>query len=101
MHNPMISHEKFFKDMENPRGCTAIVRCRDPSWGGMAGSRPSFGRQRVQTGQRKACVEVDDIAAAPRKARSLGATVMKDVKEVMNMGWPSIIMDPTRALLGL
>ena len=34
-------------------------------------------------------------------AKSLGATVMKDVTEVMGMGWLSIIVDPTGAMLGL
>jgi predicted enzyme related to lactoylglutathione lyase len=46
-------------------------------------------------------VLVDDIKAATQKAKSLGATVMKDVTEVMNMGWLSIIIDPTGAALGL
>jgi uncharacterized protein len=46
-------------------------------------------------------VIVDDIAAATAKAKSLGATVMKDVTEVPNMGWFSIITDPTGAHLGL
>ena len=48
-----------------------------------------------------AYVEVDDIAAATQKAKSLGATIMKDVTEVMGMGWLSIIVDPTGAVLGL
>lgn len=48
-----------------------------------------------------AYVEVDDIAAATKKAQSLGAKVMKDVTEVMGMGWLSIIVDPTGAMLGL
>src|SRR6266700_1061407 len=38
-----------------------------------------------------AYVEVADIAAATKKAQSLGAKVMKDVTEVMGMGWLSII----------
>lgn len=46
-------------------------------------------------------VLVDDIKAATQKAESLGATVMKGVTEVMNMGWLSIITDPTGAALGL
>jgi uncharacterized protein len=45
-------------------------------------------------------VLVDDIEAATKKAKSLGATVMKDVTEVMDMGWLSIISDPTGAMLG-
>jgi predicted enzyme related to lactoylglutathione lyase len=46
-------------------------------------------------------VLVDDIAAATKKAKSLGATVMKDVTEVMGMGSLSIVIDPTGAALGL
>jgi predicted enzyme related to lactoylglutathione lyase len=48
-----------------------------------------------------AYVEVDDIDAATKKAKSLGASVMKDVTEVMGAGWLSIIVDPTGAALGL
>jgi uncharacterized protein len=48
-----------------------------------------------------AYVEVDDIAAATKQAKSLGATVMRDVAEVMGAGWLSIIVDPTGAVLGL
>lgn len=46
-------------------------------------------------------VLVDDIKAATQKAKSLGAVVMKDVTEVMEMGWLSVIIDPTGAMLGL
>ena len=48
-----------------------------------------------------AYVEVDDIDAATRKAASLGGKVMKDVTEITGMGWLSIIVDPTGAMLGL
>jgi predicted enzyme related to lactoylglutathione lyase len=48
-----------------------------------------------------AYVLVDDIKASTAKAKSLGATVMKDVTEVMGAGWLSIIVDPTGAVLGL
>lgn len=48
-----------------------------------------------------AYVEVEDIAAATKKAKSLGATVMKDVTEVPGAGWLSILIDPTGAALGL
>ena len=48
-----------------------------------------------------AYVEVDDIQAATAKAKSLGGKVMKDVTEVMGMGWLSFIQDPTGAVLGL
>jgi predicted enzyme related to lactoylglutathione lyase len=46
-------------------------------------------------------VEVQDISAATKKAQSLGAKIMKDVTEVMDMGWLSILVDPTGAVLGL
>ena len=46
-------------------------------------------------------VLVDDIEAATAKAKSLGATIMKDVTEVADMGWLSILVDPTGAHLGL
>jgi predicted enzyme related to lactoylglutathione lyase len=45
-------------------------------------------------------VLVDDVRAATAKAKSLGATLMKDVSEVPGMGWFSIITDPTGAILG-
>jgi predicted enzyme related to lactoylglutathione lyase len=48
-----------------------------------------------------AYVDVDDIEAATKQAKSLGAKVMKDVTEVMDAGWLSIIVDPTGAVLGL
>ena len=46
-------------------------------------------------------VEVDDIKASTQQAKTLGATIMKDVTEVMGMGWLSILTDPTGAHLGL
>ena len=46
-------------------------------------------------------VGVDDIKASTKKARSLGATVLKDVTEVQDMGWLSILKDPTGAIIGL
>ena len=48
-----------------------------------------------------AYVLVNDIKAATAKAKTLGANVMKDVTEVQDMGWLSIITDPTGAMLGL
>ncbi len=46
-------------------------------------------------------VVVEDLAADTAKAKSLGATIIKDVTEVPGMGWFSIILDPTGAALGL
>jgi uncharacterized protein len=46
-------------------------------------------------------VLVDDIVAATAKAKSLGATIVRDVMEVPGAGSLSIIIDPTGATLGL
>jgi len=46
-------------------------------------------------------VLVDDLRAMTDKAKSLGGKVMKDVTEVPDMGWFSIIQDPTGVILGL
>ncbi len=46
-------------------------------------------------------VLVDDVQAATKKARSLGATIMKDVTPVPDMGAFSILQDPTGAIIGL
>jgi predicted enzyme related to lactoylglutathione lyase len=48
-----------------------------------------------------AYVLVDDIDAATAKAKQLGASIMKDVSEVPNFGWFSVITDPTGATLAL
>ncbi len=46
-------------------------------------------------------VLVDDVAAVTKKAKSLGATVMKDVTAVKDMGSFSILVDPTGATIAL
>jgi len=46
-------------------------------------------------------VEVADIKVSTEKAKSLGATMIRDVTEVMGMGWLSLIKDPTGSILGL
>jgi predicted enzyme related to lactoylglutathione lyase len=46
-------------------------------------------------------VLVKDIDAATRKAKKLRAKIVKGVTEVEGMGWLSIIVDPTGAMLGL
>ena len=48
-----------------------------------------------------AYVDVDDVAATTAKAKSLGATIIRDTSEVMGMGWFSIITDPTGATFAL
>jgi predicted enzyme related to lactoylglutathione lyase len=46
-------------------------------------------------------VDVDDVKKSTQQAKTLGATIMKEVTEVPSMGWFSIIVDPTGAMLGL
>jgi predicted enzyme related to lactoylglutathione lyase len=46
-------------------------------------------------------VPVKDIDASTRKAKKLGAKIVKDVTAVKGMGWLSILVDPTGAMLGL
>jgi predicted enzyme related to lactoylglutathione lyase len=44
---------------------------------------------------------VDDVAASTKKAKSFGAAIAKEATEVPNMGWFSVIIDPTGAAFGL
>jgi predicted enzyme related to lactoylglutathione lyase len=46
-------------------------------------------------------VLVDDVAVATEKARTLGATICKEVTEIPGMGWFSVFTDPTGATLAL
>ena len=46
-------------------------------------------------------IVVADVAASTTKALSLGATVVKEITEVPEMGWFSLIVDPTGAAFGL
>lgn len=46
-------------------------------------------------------VIVADIVASTAKAKSLGATIVQDVMEVMGMGRLSVMIDPTGAAIGL
>jgi predicted enzyme related to lactoylglutathione lyase len=85
------------EDMDmGPGGTYTMINVGDGTGGGMMKNMipgsPSFWL---------AYVLVDDIEAATKKAASLGAKVMKDVTEVMDAGWLSIIVDPTGAALGL
>lgn len=46
-------------------------------------------------------IAVDDVHAATDKAKSLGASILKDVSEVPNQGSFSILLDPTGAAFAL
>ena len=84
------------QDIPMPQGSYTMIDVSEGTGGGMM--------KQLMPGAPSAWlpyVLVDDIKVATKKAKSLGATVMKDVTEVMNMGWLSIITDPTGAALGL
>jgi predicted enzyme related to lactoylglutathione lyase len=44
---------------------------------------------------------VDDVAASTEKAKSLGATILEGVTEIPDMGWFSMLLDPTGAAFAL
>ena len=48
-----------------------------------------------------AYVGVDDVRAATRKAKDLGAKITVDVMEVGDHGWMSVITDPMGAALAM
>lgn len=48
-----------------------------------------------------AYVNVDDVEESTKKAKALGATIVKDVTQVPDYGAFSIIADPTGGVLGL
>lgn len=85
------------EDMPMPDGMTyTMVGVGEGTGGGMM-QHPMPGAQSMWM----AYVLVDDVKAATEKARSLGAQVMRDVTPVKDMGWFSMIVDPTGAHLGL
>ena len=94
-YSQMFDWEMEDMDM-GPSGTYTVIKVGEGTGGGLLKNPmpgvPSFWL---------AYVLVDDIHAATEKAKSLGATVMRDVTEVMGAGWLSIIIDPTGAALGL
>ncbi len=48
-----------------------------------------------------AYVQVDDVAASTLKAKTLGATIAREVSEVPGVGSFSVLIDPTGAALAL
>ena len=84
------------QDIPMPQGSYTMIDVGEGTGGGMM-KQPMPGAPSAWLPY----VLVDDIKAATQKAKSLGATVMTDVTEVMDMGWLSIITDPTGAHLGL
>ncbi|HTP30469.1 MAG TPA: VOC family protein [Anaeromyxobacteraceae bacterium] len=84
------------EDVPMPGGVYTLIQVGSGTGGGLM-KHPMPGAPSAWL----AYVLVDDIAAAVGTAKSLGATVVKDVTEVSGAGWFSIILDPTGAALGL
>jgi predicted enzyme related to lactoylglutathione lyase len=85
-----------FEDIPMDGDTYTMIKVGEGTGGGMLkdprpGGKPSW----------LAYVLVDDIDKATAQARELGASVMKESVEVPNMGWFSIITDPTGAMLAL
>lgn len=84
------------EDMAMPGGSYTMIRVGEGTGGGMM-RNPVAGTPSAWM----AYVLVGDIGQATRLAKTLGATVFKDVTEVPEAGWFSVIADPTGAVLGL
>ncbi len=95
-------YSKLFKwklsdlPMPTPGGAYTMIDVGDGAGGGMMKQMmPGAGSAWLPY------VLVKDIDAATKKAKKLRAKIMKDVTEVEGMGWLSIIVDPTGAMLGM
>jgi hypothetical protein len=84
------------EDMPMPNGTYTMISVGEGTGGGIV-KHPVPGAPSMWL----AYVKVDDIEAATRKAKSLGAKVKQDVMEVMGVGSLSILEDPTGATFAL
>jgi predicted enzyme related to lactoylglutathione lyase len=83
------------EDMSMDDGTYTLINVGEGTGGGMMTTPPGGPTAWLPY------VLVDSVAAATKKAKSLGATVMKDVTEVKGMGSFSILVDPTGAMIAL
>jgi uncharacterized protein len=84
------------EDMSMGDGTYTMIKVGEGTGGGLM-KNPMPGAPSIWV----AYVQVDDLKTATSKAKSLGATVMKDATEVPGAGSFSLITDPTGAMLGL
>jgi predicted enzyme related to lactoylglutathione lyase len=85
------------KDMPMPGGDSyTMIEVGEGTGGGMMKAQPPGSPPRWQ-----AYVGVEDVAASTRKAKELGAKVMMDKTEVGDVGFMSVIVDPTGAAIAL
>ena len=84
------------EDVQMPGGSYTMIKVGEGTGGGIM-KHPAPGAPSAWL----AYVLVDDVAASTKKAKSLGATVMKDVTEIMGVGSFSVLIDPTGAAIAL
>jgi predicted enzyme related to lactoylglutathione lyase len=85
------------KDMPMPGGDSyTMIEVGEGTGGGMMKAQPPGSPPRWQ-----AYVGVEDVAASTRKAKELGAKVMMDKTEISDVGFMSVIVDPTGAAIAL
>lgn len=83
------------EDVSLPEGAYTTIKVGEGTGGGLM-KNPVRGAASAWL----AYVLVDDIGAATLRAKTLGATIMREPMEVMG-GFLSVIVDPTGAPLGL
>ena len=84
------------QEMPMPGGAYVLIQVGEGTGGGMM-THPIPGAPSAWLPY----VLVDDIELAAQKARVLGATVLKEITPVPDMGWFCILCDPTGAVIGL
>jgi predicted enzyme related to lactoylglutathione lyase len=84
------------EDMPMPGGSYTMIKVGEGTGGGIM-KHPVPGAPSAWL----AYVLVDDVAAATKKAKSLGANIMKEATEIPGVGSFSVLIDPTGAALAL
>ena len=84
------------EDVPMPNGSYTMIKVGEGTGGGIM-KHPVPGAPSAWL----AYVLVDDVAASTKKAKSLGATVMKDATEIPGVGTFSVLIDPTGAAIAL
>ena len=84
------------EDTPMPGGTYTLVKVGQGTGGGMM-KHPMPGAPSMWL----AYVAVEDVYASTEKVKALGGKVIVEAQEIPNVGWFSVIMDPTGAALAL
>ena len=85
-----------FEDFQMPEGTYTMINVGEGTGGGMMKNPiPNTPSHWL------AYVQIDDLQAYTEKAKSLGATICKEITEIPETGSFSVIQDPTGAVLAL